>query len=155
MKPKNDKGQPIGDSHRFLKEEWNELLVLGKIRNIWELADDVADGEGFDKRHIEPNGKHTMEVTLPKNTILIRYGYESGSYTAPDGTQYDELSLPYVQDTMEFHKYRVIADGITVTCLVNRGKVAPSFGLKGGGVQYKHHMNILRCLQAKEIERLI
>lgn len=156
MEPRNDQGLPIKGERRFLKDEWEAMIASKEIADIWELIDDnVADENGFDKNHIEPNGKHIMEVTLPRDTMLIRYGYESGSYTAPEGTEYQELSLPYAKETIEFHKYRVIADGIKVVCEVTRGRVAPAFEQPGGGIQYKHHKNIIRCLRAKEIERVL
>lgn len=103
-----------------------------------------GDGHGFDKGHVEPNGKHTMKVVLPKHTRLIRYGKNDGSYTAPKGTEYEQLSLPYVKESVYYHEYEVIADSITVTAIVDRGRVARGFDHPGGGIQYFHPYTMIQ-----------
>lgn len=110
-----------------------------------------SDDNGFDLRNIEKNGKHYIEINLPKGTQLIRYGRETGKYTAPKGTRYEELSLPYIKSSVEFHEYRVIVDSITVYCTVNKGIVAPMFDCNGGGVQYFHLDGSIRKMVQKNI----
>jgi len=54
--------------------------------------------------------------------MLIRYGDSGGRFVADEGTPYKKLSLPYIQETVEFHKYRVISP-----ILVEEGLIALGF----------------------------
>ena len=128
----DDSGEPIIDWDSFKSE--------------------FADKHGFDMRNQEENGDYYIETILPKGTMLIRYGNESGRFTAPKGTRYDELALPYIEETVEYHEYRVTKDQ---TCLVWKGKVAPNFDSEGGGVQFFHFHTAIRFLvKEKVLERI-
>lgn len=118
---------------------------------------EFADEQGFDTQHKEENGKHRMLVKLPKGTELIRYGSPGGSYTAPKGTTFEELSLPHEKDSLEYNEYRVIADDVVVQLFwVERGKVAPMFEQPGGGVQYYHGDECVQdLLDEKKLERIV
>lgn len=151
---KNYAGELLGDSPIRLKhpdygtEGWKGIVP--KVN--WEAyRQECADDDGFDTRHIEENGEYLMEVVLPKDTLLIRYGSEMGRFTAPKGTAYESLALPYVKETVEFHEYRVIADSITVFCRVKRGRVAPMFDSEGGGIQYLHESKIRDLTRRKHV----
>ena len=109
----------------------------------WLKYAKFSDDEGFD---IRENAK-LKEVILEKGLIIARYGVEYGKYTAPAGTQYESLSLPYLQESVPYHEYLVI-DDIKVVCIVKSGIVAPNFFQSGGGIQFLHKMSI-----AEEIER--
>ena len=115
---------------------------------------DYADEYGFDKRNIEENGQYIITYILPKDAVLVRFGTEWGQYTAPQNTAYKELALPYTIESVEYHEYRVIADGLTVQCVVNKGRVAPMFLQPGGGVQYRHKKAIRFLIKAKQLERI-
>ncbi len=133
----------------FLKiNESGELVVN------WDGPN--ADEDGFDTAHREPNGLHRMLVELPVGTELLRYGNPGGSYTAPKGTAYEQLSLPYEKNSMEYNEYRVVADGVRVeVCRAERGRVAPLFDQPGGGVQYFHgDESVQDLVKAKKLERI-
>lgn len=153
--------------------------------SIYQCGEKVADRQGFDirarridkqKYFIESKKseypvcyKHRIALSqqyLGKGTKLVRYGSETGHYTTLNGTEFNQLGLPYVQDTVEFHKYEVLKD-VPVICIevidtqeqqrildIKNGKiqpdiqnavegiVAPAFGSWGGAVQYYHDMRI-------------
>lgn len=154
---RNDKGKTVSKNGRKLKDDsYGVVQPNGEIVIHWDLlyANPNVDEKGFDTKHREARGKYKITVSLPKGFVIIRYGAETGHFTAPEGTDYEQLSLPYVRDSIEFHRYRVIADGITVVCYVERGRVAPGFGSVGGGIQFYHKKNMLQCIRYKEIERI-
>lgn len=152
---KNDEGKLLGNAKVLLKNSdygtgdyFDEITPKVKWK---EYRQKCSDENGFDVNNVEDNGKHIMEVCLPKGTHIIRYGSEMGRFTAPKGTPYDQLGLPYVKESVEFHEYIVIADSIKVLCKVNRGKVAPIFDSQGGGVQYQH-FNTIREARGRKHE---
>lgn len=138
----------IRDQAYLITDEW------GRTKINW--SGPRADDDGFDKEHRELNGLHRMLVELPVGTELLRYGSPGGSFTAPKGTSYEQLSLPYEKNSMEYNEYRVIADGVLVEiCTAERGRVAPLFGEPGGGIQYFHGDNsVQNLLDAKKLERI-
>ena len=74
--------------------------------------------------------------------MLCRYGYSIGKLTTLKGTDYDKLGLPYLKETVEYHEYEVIADGISVRCFVCKGFVAKMFNSVGGAIQFLHSQPI-------------
>lgn len=153
---RNDKGQLISGHKQLLKKEYGtgEYDVYGEPKINWKYLSEFADEDGFDTRCLGQNNKHRTEVELPYGTIIIRYGNEVGSFSAPKGTKYEELSLPYDKDTVEYNEYKVIADSIKVSCIVEKGIVAPGFESKGGAVQYLHSKNIKTSIKSKLLERI-
>lgn len=150
---RNDVGEPLGTARVQLKRaEYGTGECYGYFPEVrWEAyRQDCADDNGFDRRHREENGDYTMEVTLPKGTLLLRYGSETGHFTAPLHTPYETLGLPWLRETVEYHEYRVVVDGLRVLCLVKRGRVAPMFDSPGGGVQYLHP-NSIRALIRRRV----
>lgn len=117
-----------------------------------------ADEHGFLKEIAQGDSLYiTPNIELPVGTIIIRYGPPSGNFSAPEGSSYDQLGLPYSQKTVEFHKYKVMNDGVEVEIMidnisqiqvwgnntklltsVDKGIVAPMFESAGGAVQYHH-----------------
>ena len=130
-------------------------IIYGLYPEVnWPEEDAFVDDEGFDKtRHYE-NGNYKIFKRLPYGTELIRYGNERGSFTAPKGTPYEKLSLPYKKESIEYYEYTVIADSITVLCIVEEGIVAPAFGMEGGGIQYLHEMPIERLIKRGMLRRM-
>lgn len=104
----------------------------------WVEPNEVVDADGFDKKNVEPNGQYKMMVELPMGTRLCRYGAKTGYFTAPCGTPFENLGLPWKEETVQYHEYEVIADGTTIKCIVTRGKVAEMFESPGGAIQYMH-----------------
>lgn len=112
-----------------------------------ESAVKIRQKDGFDKRNLLKNDKYKMEVELPYGTILIRYGSEVGKFTARKGTKYESLALPYMKDTVEYNEYKVIANGVKVICIVEKGKIAPGFDSDGGAVQFMHSVSIRESMK--------
>lgn len=125
----NESGEPVGDvpvvvdeSYIVRAENYNET---GEWEIDWKSNAENSDPEGFDK------DMPIETVTLPPDTIIVRYGSERGRYATDKGTDYSELSLPYDPKSQEYHEYRVIDP---VSC--KKGTVAKNFGQKGHGTQY-------------------
>lgn len=146
----NDKGQELKNyKGPTVKRPSFYKTLAGGVKVL-----DYPENDGFDLTHKEPNGFYEMLCTLKHGARLIRYGSEMGSYTAPHGSQYYQLGLPWEQDTIEFHEYIVTADEIHVKCVVRRGKVAPAFDSPGGAIQYIHPNSILLEIKQKKLGRI-
>lgn len=155
---RNYKGESIkGVKRQLLKPEYGTGAVdaYGCPEVAWDyFLSDRADDLGFDIENIESNGKHIISMVLPKGTIILRYGNEFGRFTAPGGTLYEELALPFIPETMEYNEYEVLADGLTVFCMVDKGKVAPCIDGNGGGIQYYHEVAIKHLVDRGVLRRL-
>lgn len=128
----------------------------GEAQVDWKNYSQYSDECGFDIRNTEKNGKHYIKMLLPYGTYLIRYGKELGRYLASENTEYNQLSLPYIKESVDYHKYKVIVDDFKLYLLVDKGIAAPAFGCQGGGVQYHiiGHDNIATLLQNKILEEV-
>lgn len=157
QKMKNDKGKIINGKKKLLKQEYGtgRFSSIGEPEINWSLLSDFADKDGFDTRNIEQNTKYKMEIELPYGTIIIRYGNEVGRFSAPKGTRYEDLALPYIKDTVEYNEYKVIAPKINLSCIVEKGVAAPGFESNGGAVQYMHPISIRESVNKKLLERII
>ncbi len=113
-----------------------------------------ADSYGFDVTRLMENGQYCMVVELPYGTKVIRYGGANGFYTAPAGTKFEELSLPYEEQSCEYHEYMVIANSVKVLCIVTKGFIAPGFHCVGGGIQYVHEKSIFQCMDMGELKEV-
>lgn len=153
---KNYKGEPITGPRRLKKPEYDtgKTDALGDPIPDWSYLSEKADEHGFDKTNVESNGKYIIEIELPPGTIIIRYGRESGSYSAPQGSDYDKLAMPYIKETVPYNEYKVIANSVVVTCVVEKGKVAPGFDSEGGAIQYYHSISIFESVRKGMLERL-
>lgn len=127
---------PIFNEHGEAEINWKCLLH--------------SDACGFDTRNVFENGLCYREVELPKGTRLVRYGNPMGSFTAPIGTLYEHLSLPWEIDTIEYHEYEVMVDGLKV----KEGIVAPGFDYPGGGIQYVHDTHLFKQLLENKIKEI-
>ena len=153
--PRNNKGEVISGIRKLAKDEYGLGYADNGERMVnWNLLSKYADDNGFDIRNMESNSTYIIDIQLPKETLLIRYGNEMGRFTAPKGTKYANLALPYICDTVEYNEYRVIADGLHVTCIVKKGKVAPGFGSLGGAIQYLHPYTIKKKKKMHILERV-
>jgi len=114
----------------------------------WGREDSTCDKNGFDKkfRPIDGIEIHVVEnYIIPKGTVLCRYGFPGGFFTTLKGSSYENLGLPYIKETIEYHEYKVSED-ICVNCYVTKGMVAPKFTSMGGAVQFMHKQTInLEC----------
>lgn len=121
----------------------------------WGDETDDCDRLGFDKnfRPIDNSDAWLIEdYELEVGTILCRYGYPGGNFTTTKGTPYEDLSLPYKKDTVEYHEYKVVKK-LHVKALVPivaKGRVAPKFQSKGGAIQFYHYHKIsVECNEIK------
>ena len=169
---RNDSGEIIRrDKLLRLKDEKygtgqltsNNLPAVDWIGNKSKYADE----NGFDTRTKDS----IIKIVLPKDTIIIRYGLQTGRYTAPDGTDFENLSLPFTRESSPFFIYRVIKKDLdvyveekkdiksgksksAVNCSVTKGLIAPYFDSEGGGIQYLHTKPIFKLLSECVIERI-
>lgn len=153
---KNYKGETISGIRKLKKPEYGtgKKNRFGQPVINWNYLSEHADDDGFDIRNIENNGKHTIEFILPFGSVIIRYGSEIGRFSAPKGTAYEELSLPYIPESLEYNEYKVIADNVRIICVVDKGIVAPGFGGQGGAVQYLHPITIRESVKKGMLERI-
>ena len=75
---------------------------------------------------------NTEEITLQPGERLDRYGNESGRYTSPEGTPYNQRSMPPFSDKSNYNIYEVLKpiEG------VRSGQINPYYLQEGGGTQY-------------------
>ena len=153
---KNYKGETISGIRQLKKPEYGtgKNNRFGQPAVNWSYLSKYADDDGFDTRNREADGKHTVEFILPYGSVIIRYGSEIGRFSAPKGTAYDQLSLPYVPESIEYNEYKVIADNVRIKCLVDKGIVAPGFDSEGGAIQYLHPFTIKESVKKGMLERI-
>ena len=126
----------------------------------WGAEDDLCDQNGFDKKYRPILGSDDYVIDdyiLPSGIIICRYGYPGGRFTTIKGTPYKMLSLPYKEDTVQYHEYEVV-DDISVKCIVTKGRVAAKFGSAGGAIQFMHKQSVfneVRVGKLKEAEAWI
>lgn len=126
----------------------------GNAVPFWQPENEYVDSDGFDKRNITTSGFYKEEVILPKGKLISRYGNVRGRLSTDYGEDYDKLGLPYVKETVEYHTYKVIADGLKVICNVQKGRVAPMFDSPGGATQYKHYSTIAEEISNHKIKEV-
>ncbi len=149
----------LGEDLGSKKPEYISLkytkIVDGKRVPDWPEDDGVTiDGYGFDRNNTESNGDYKEEIELPKGTKICRYGGPTGYTTTLQNTSYDKLGLPYVKETIEYHEYEVVADGLVVKCVVIKGKTAKAFGSAGGAIQFVHLRTIRDELNIGSLKEL-
>nr|WP_309100501.1 TNT domain-containing protein [Fredinandcohnia onubensis] len=124
---------------------------------------------------LDQKGNPIKDVHTPVTGELIdRYGPPNGRYTSPviDGKpfDYDQRSLPYVEDPTKYHQYKIIGDFNQIETYFNntsdlalkekitsmmdaydlsfddlkvqKGEIAPGFGSTGGGIQYEMPLSV-------------
>ena len=114
-----------------------------------------------------------------KGSLIDRYGSTDGRYTSPivDGKPYtyEQRSLPFVEDSRQYHVYEVQYDSILEAInnisdarLRNiylkrygksnfhfrKGKIAPAFNQTGGGIQYEYEFKISDLLKMKYLREV-
>ena len=93
-------------------------------------------------------GEWTPTTLQPGDTLVDRYGPERGFFLSPEGTSFEERSLPRGQRNAEYHKYRV-----KKPFFVDESVALPRFGQPGGGKQYRTHAPI-RTLKPDYLEEV-
>mgnify|MGYP004466749277 CR=1 FL=1 len=155
---RNYYGEIINNVNRELEDPsygTGKIDEYGQPKIDWEyFITGKEDGHGFDTDNKEENGYYYIETELPRGTKLLRFGNEGGYYTAPLGTPYNKLALPYKIETIEYNEYEVIADGVYVKCVVQKGRTAASRNSEGGAIQYYHEQSIKTLVRNKTLKRL-
>ncbi|NDJ91744.1 TNT domain-containing protein, partial [Mycolicibacter kumamotonensis] len=78
------------------------------------------------------------DANLAAGTELGRFGPPSGSYLAPDGTPFAQLSLPPKSASSPYFRY--VVDDPTMLppgWQIEQSRAAPWFHQPGGGTQYR------------------
>ncbi|HAG69035.1 MAG TPA: hypothetical protein DCL38_03585 [Lachnospiraceae bacterium] len=132
----------------LLKDEYG-YVDKNNIPHInWGIENEKCDADGFDKEYRPVDGSNEYVIRdyiIPKGTIVCRYGFPGGMFSTLKGSEYEDLGLPYVKETIEYHEFKVTED-LTVDCLVTKGLVAPKFQSEGGAVQFMHRQPVrLEC----------
>ena len=151
---KNCYGDIITGIKQFQDPSFGHYEPDGKEVVHWKKPDDLVDEDGFDKTYNDGFGNYKKVITLPYGKVICRYGNWMGRLTTDIDSDYEQLGLPYIKETVEYHVYRVIADGLKVKCSVNKGIVAPMFNSRGGAIQYKHFQSIKQELDQHKIEEV-
>lgn len=89
------------------------------------------------------------EVTLQPGAKIDRYGYEGGSYVAPEGTPYGMRALAPGTETKPYHVYEVLKPLDAMG-----GETAPWFDQPGGGLQFKFSKTIQQLLEEGYLQRV-
>ncbi|MBQ7564495.1 MAG: TNT domain-containing protein [Lachnospiraceae bacterium] len=132
----NRYGERLSDA--ALKVPLNEMFLdsLGMPR--WNTFTENADTSGFDINNVESNGDYIQKIVLPIGKRIIRFGLPNGAFTTDEGTDYSLLALPYTEKSMPYHEY-IVEGKCEVECVVDKGRVAPGFGSRGGAIRYRHY----------------
>ena len=123
----------IPPSDEFIKklaDKNNLVYTIGKGGDERFYAD---DGTPIYPSNDGAVGKKKIITLKAGEKILTRYGYETGRFVSPIGTSFEERALPRTTDKNNYHEYVVTKDIERVIS----GTIAPWFGQKGGGIQYK------------------
>ncbi|MFZ3071217.1 MAG: TNT domain-containing protein, partial [Anaerolineaceae bacterium] len=92
-------------------------------------------------------------TTLEVGSTFERIGKEvNGLFASPIGTPFVQKSLPPSYADLPMHVYKVIKpiDNVLV------GKIAPWFGMEGGGIQYSFgNVGDIRFLKLNEYIKMI
>lgn len=83
-------------------------------------------------------GTVVPDAQLPAGTELGRFGYPGGTYLAPEGTPFAELSLPPDSAAKPYYHY-VVDDPTQLPpgWRIEQSQAAPWFHQPGGGTQYR------------------
>ena len=93
-------------------------------KNPWRDKDWYPAKKGF-------KGKPETGIMSPG--LYDRYGSDNGSFLSPEGTTFEQRSLPsYKNDSSLYSRYMVVKP----IPGVEFGEIAPWFGYPGGGTQY-------------------
>ena len=121
---------PTDEFIKTLAGEQNLVYTIGKEGEERFYSD---DGIPIYPSNNGAVGKPEIISLKVGDKILTRYGSDRGSYVSPKGTSFEERALPRTTDKNNYHEYEVTKEITQVESAV----IAPWFGQKGGGIQYK------------------
>jgi len=118
-----------------------------------------SQNQAFDRARFPPNDGFRgpmprPRTTLPKGTVIDRFGSTRGTFAAPAGTPTPARALPPATQPRPFTAY-VVEKPIPK---VKAGPAAANYGQPGGGTQYKlpstvehlHQNGFLRQMEPKD-----
>lgn len=151
--------------------KWPDEIQIPKNSKVLKPNGDIDWDQVPEGGYIlDEAGKAIKKDYVPsKGEIIDRYGPQNGRYTSPvsDGNpyNYDQRSLPYIEDSSKYHQYKVEGDfnnikkyydectnetlkikidaymkkyKLTFDKLkIKKGVIAKGFGSTGGGIQYE------------------
>ena len=86
-------------------------------------------------------------ITLPKGTVISRYGRNTGAFASPVGTSMEARSLDKkTREKDNLHTFELKKD---VICY--KGITAPWFNQKGGGIQYRFCSSLQELIDGREL----
>jgi uncharacterized protein RhaS with RHS repeats len=137
----------IVDGVRALDNASDAVRGLDNVDDAWDAARRPYWDEGVQRWRDPETGRFARQPDWPPNrgfdgppanetlqpgTRIDRYGSEGGRYTSPEGTPFDQRSLPpNYQNTQPYNSYEVLRP-----LDVEAGGAAPWFGQPGGGTQH-------------------
>ena len=140
------------------QQAFNTYTAIGEIElmggfglyNLGTVVDPMLDkskswppNDGFE-------GTPTKQ-TLQPGTKVDRYGYpENGYFASPEGTPFNERSLPASYEATKPYSIYEVAEEIEVLA----GTTAPWFGQQGGGTQYMFYEPIKNLINRGVLNKI-
>ncbi|KAK4130099.1 hypothetical protein BT67DRAFT_446063 [Trichocladium antarcticum] len=120
---------------------------------------DYPPANGFSLTQPGRKGDRTKpiqgDVTLDVDTVLDRFGGESGTFVSPAGAPYIQRALPPSNlvgfDPAYPYNYRVYT--VVKPLVVAAGPIAPWFGQPGSGVQYMLYKSVATLISDGYLRR--
>ncbi|MCF0259360.1 MAG: TNT domain-containing protein [Erysipelotrichaceae bacterium] len=160
---RNSKGEIITVPNQYRKKKFYHKSSITGGRPVTEWDQFAKDStsqathkqySGFHLKTKFPNGLPYQTKVLQPGDLIIRYGFPGGNYTAPYKTRFEELSLPYKEESMPYNIYEV-QHPVLVDLIVQEGKAAPNFEHPGLGIQYYHDQSIITLLREKALGKVV
>jgi RHS repeat-associated protein len=136
----------VANGHNFFDGAWSGAkmgLVTGAISGLGSAVQystknnvDLLTGKPIWPKNNGALGYEKI-TTLPVGTKIDRYGSEKGSYFAPEGTPFENRSLPAEYKNLPLNTYEV-----TRPLPIWESTTAPRFNQPGLGTQYRHFYNV-------------
>lgn len=122
--------------------------LASQLGDVEDQIDDV--GEVVTKINWPPNGGVVSgtekNVVLTEGYKFDRFGYNGGTYVAPEGIPYEMRSLAPGTETKPYKIFEVIK-----SLRAKGGITAPWFDQPGGGIQFELEDTIENLLEANKI----
>lgn len=122
---------PLGDTH---ERDWDRryLVRLGSVTAQGISPEGLEYNWPTSEQYPEGGSAHGEAETLPKDTVIDRFGSPEGRVFAQDGTPFAQRSLPPAHKDAGYRRYRILK-----TLPVWRAVSAAWFGQPGGGIRYR------------------
>ena len=112
-----------GASSGYIKGKQQTHLSKYNTTNLWNKEVKWPENGGA--------ADNWSSNTLNPGDVIDRYGKTSGHYASPEGTPFEQRSLPATSKDLPYDAYKVLTP-----LNVKSSVIAPAFGQPGGGIQY-------------------